>query len=1066
MIEQEHLSLFRNVPMFSGLPPAKLSALTRTARILLVEAGEQILAEGDLGNEMYLIESGAIQVYTKGFVDEDIVLARLEAGQWFGEQALLTGEKGSRNANVRAIRRSTLVVISRDALFAALGEDTALIKELQKVGDEQRQQRRLKLQESMLGPRIQVAQEAYEFRSYAAGEVVFREGDPGDRVYLILSGSARLTRREGAEDRDIAELMPGQFFGERAILKEEPRWATVAAITYLEAASIDGAWFRRLHDENATLRSLTKSLSSIYMLPSIGMLVLQTGHIGDEAVVTTTHHLADGRQILSTRIVGRALFVSRFLTVEVSARIRWESAERSAYRLLGITDGKITSIYAEGEWAGLGEVLSRMLNGQALLDWEIRLFEHKGELSTQEQSPIYEPREILCACTRTTCGQIQDAIRQGCRDIQALAAQTGVTLVCGGCAPLVQDLLGRPDFIPANVVSILSLGREVRAVRIRPADGACVPYAPGQYIIIQTRIDGHWVQRSYTLSAPFSPDEDYEIIVKREPQGVFSRWLFNRAERGHTLRISKPLGQFCLPEDNTSAVVCLTGGIGVTPALSMARALAAESRPLRFHLEYSVTNHEDAICREELESFTQRNPAMSVHVRCTRTDGRVARSDVYRFLSESPDAVFYLCGSERFLDGITDTLKACGVSAERIRTEAFTVAGEKPPDSAIAKPAVCPVDHVSVQDQPKTPLDEAAALLRDYYAEVGSETVLKSRLRQVEEEFRDSGTYRQTVGELTFAARSAWRNSVRCIGRLYWQGLTVRDFRHVTTGGEMLDAIFEHIELATNGGNIRPMMTVFPPEVPGQQSFRVWSPQFFRYAGYKRQDGSVLGDLGNMRFTEVATSLGWLAPENRSSFDLLPVIVQAPGQKPEWRSIPKHLVMEASIEHPDLPWFADLGLKWYALPAVSNMLFDGGGVRYLAAPFNGWYMGTEIGARNFSDTYRYNLLPEVARRMGLDTSCESSLWRDRALVELNVALLYSFEKAGITMLDHHSAAQSFDRFEDIEKRAGRPVYARWSWLVPPISGSAVSLFHRDWPDVELKPNYFAQPAPWARATDS
>src|SRR5262249_22211482 len=242
------------------------------------------------------------------------------------------------------------------------------------------------LQESMLGPRIQVAQEVYEFSSYAAGEVVFRQGDPGDRVYLILSGSARVTRREDAEERDIAELMPGQFFGERAILQEEPRWATVAAITYLETTSIDGAWFRRLHEENATLRSITASLSSIYMLPLIGMLVLQTGHIGDEAVVTTTHHLADGRQILSTNIVGRALFVSRVLTAEPSASTRWESPERSVYRLLGITDARITSIYAEGEWAGLGEVLSRMLNGQALLDWEIRLFEHLGDLSTQEQS--------------------------------------------------------------------------------------------------------------------------------------------------------------------------------------------------------------------------------------------------------------------------------------------------------------------------------------------------------------------------------------------------------------------------------------------------------------------------------------------------------------------------------------------------------------------------------------------------------------------------------------------------------------------------------------------------------
>src|SRR6185369_11746284 len=120
-------------------------------------------------------------------------------------------------------------------------------------------------------------------------------------------------------------------------------------------------------------------------------------------------------------------------------------------------------------------------------------------------------------------------------------------------------------------------------------------------------------------------------------------------------------------------------------------------------------------------------------------------------------------------------------------------------------------------------------------------------------------------------------------------------------------------------------------------------------------------------------------------------------------------------------------------------------------------MGTEIGARNFGDTYRYNLLPIVAQKMGLDTSTDRTLWRDRVLVELNVAVLHSYERAGVTMMDHHAASHSFDKFEQFERDAGRPVYARWNWLVPPISGSAVTVFHRDsWQDIELKPCYVHQ----------
>lgn len=58
-----------------------------------------------------------------------------------------------------------------------------------------------------------------------------------------------------------------------------------------------------------------------------------------------------------------------------------------------------------------------------------------------------------------------------------------------------------------------------------------------------------------------------------------------------------------------------------------------------------------------------------------------------------------------------------------------------------------------------------------------------------------------------------------------------------------------------------------------------------------------------------------------------------------------------------LEWFGELGLRWYALPAVSNMLLEIGGLEFPAAPFNGWYMSSEIGTRNLCDSQRYNLLP-------------------------------------------------------------------------------------------------------------
>jgi len=68
-------------------------------------------------------------------------------------------------------------------------------------------------------------------------------------------------------------------------------------------------------------------------------------------------------------------------------------------------------------------------------------------------------------------------------------------------------------------------------------------------------------------------------------------------------------------------------------------------------------------------------------------------------------------------------------------------------------------------------------------------------------------------------------------------------------------------------------------------------------------------------------------------------------------------VLEVTLRHPEYAQFADLQLRWHAVPAISNMPLVIGGVRYSAAPFNGWYLNTEIGARNLADADRYDLLP-------------------------------------------------------------------------------------------------------------
>ncbi len=362
----------------------------------------------------------------------------------------------------------------------------------------------------------------------------------------------------------------------------------------------------------------------------------------------------------------------------------------------------------------------------------------------------------------------------------------------------------------------------------------------------------------------------------------------------------------------------------------------------------------------------------------------------------------------------------------------------------------------------ETDIEAEAAYYFSLFAKqnTGDEWMLRERLQSIYREIDKTGTYTQTCEELVHGAKIAWRNSTRCIGRLTWKSLQVRDMRHLTYASELFEALVEHIQIATNKGKIRSVLTVFSAQEPGQPGIRIWNSQFFRYACYRQSDGSLLGDPVNLELTEQLMKLGWSGKQERTAFDLLPIAIQMPGRAPQLFEFPHEVVLEVPIWHPDYSWFADLGLKWHALPVISNMRLEIGGLSYTAAPFNGYYMGTEIGARNFGDETRYNMLPVIAQRLELDTQSARSLWKDRALVELNIAVLHSFQECGVTIVDHHTAAQQFDAFTRNEEKEGRRAFADWGWIVPPLSASTTPVFHRSYEDRIQTPNFFYQPDPW------
>jgi nitric-oxide synthase len=352
--------------------------------------------------------------------------------------------------------------------------------------------------------------------------------------------------------------------------------------------------------------------------------------------------------------------------------------------------------------------------------------------------------------------------------------------------------------------------------------------------------------------------------------------------------------------------------------------------------------------------------------------------------------------------------------------------------------------------------EEARAFLQLFCQETGaSRAAREKRWAEISHALRRRNFYEHTPDELAFGARVAWRNHGRCIGRLFWESLEVFDCRTMTEPDAIADRMVRHMREALGDGRIRSMISVFAPVEDAALPAYIESRQITEYAGYTRDDGSVLGDRQNVETTRIAQSLGWRAPEPRGRFDLLPVIIRDRKERRALFFLPPSAYREIDIRHPTTPAFAGLGLKWYALPCLSGMILTIGGIDYPCAPFNGFYMCTEIASRDFADRKRYDVLPDVARALGeAPDGAKNPLWRDTALTELNRAVLHSFRQDGVTIVDHHAASEQFMEFYRREQAQGRRVAGDWRWLVPPQAASACEVFHLRLANFHPVPNYY------------
>ncbi len=233
----------------------------------------------------------------------------------------------------------------------------------------------------------------------------------------------------------------------------------------------------------------------------------------------------------------------------------------------------------------------------------------------------------------------------------------------------------------------------IKTFRLVDPAGGPIPFTflAGQFLTLTMAKDGRTVKRSYTIASSPAQRDYVEITVKREDQGVVSRYLCDEVKEGALLQVSAPQGVFTFTGTEADSIVLIGAGVGATPLMSVVRFLTDRgwAKPIYFVLSFRTP--EEYLFREELEYLQRRHPNLHVSPTMSRADGAGGTGGVAwtgakgrlskEFITQSvPDVTkrrVHVCGPAAMMDSARAILLELGVPSDRIRTEAFGPA-EKP----------------------------------------------------------------------------------------------------------------------------------------------------------------------------------------------------------------------------------------------------------------------------------------------------------------------------------------------------------------------------------------------------
>ena len=136
--DNEVKKLMKEMRMFESLKEEELATVGTWAEVLKVDPGEFVIKESDSGDCLYVVLSGSVEVFTFDDADKIVILAEHMRGDYFGEQALLPGSTGKRNAYARTNGPTKLIKIPKAYFRLILNRDSSLSSALQKIGEAQK----------------------------------------------------------------------------------------------------------------------------------------------------------------------------------------------------------------------------------------------------------------------------------------------------------------------------------------------------------------------------------------------------------------------------------------------------------------------------------------------------------------------------------------------------------------------------------------------------------------------------------------------------------------------------------------------------------------------------------------------------------------------------------------------------------------------------------------------------------------------------------------------------------------------------------------------------------------